>query len=309
MTILETPLRGHEEQATHQPPPPAALAAKEMLPVVTRTAGGRAGLTSLSDLPRYRELIKNLVLRDVKSRYKQSALGIAWAILNPLLFSLIQTLILIYILKSEKPGGIPAPVFAYFGNLFWGLFSTGLSGASESLVAHTSLITKVNFPREVFPFAAVAGKLVDFGFGLTGLLPLLLIFHTVPALTMVAIVPLLAIQVLFTLGLGMLLACANLFYRDVRHLVALGLMLWMYTVPILYPLEKIPENLRFWYLLNPMASLLEASRRLTFPQATGPVAWSTLGLTLGIAVVVSIALFFGGYAVFKRNEPRFAEVV
>ncbi len=277
------------------------------LPVVTRSANDRkkhSPAAAIINLVAHRELIKNLVLRDVKARYKQSALGISWAVLNPLLFSIIQTLILIYVLKQNNPGGIPAPVFAYFGTLVWNLFSTGLSGASESLVSNLNLITKIYFPREVFPFAAVAGKLVDFLFGLAGLLPLMLIFHVVPSVTIVAVAPLLVIQILFTTGLGLLFACANLFYRDVRHLIGLMITLWFYTIPVLYPLEKVPAHLRGWYLLNPMAILVDTGRRLAFQNGQG-IHWPYLGL----AAAVSLVAFFAGYAVFKTREPRFAEAV
>jgi ABC-type polysaccharide/polyol phosphate export permease len=123
----------------------------------------------LASVLTHRELIENLVLRDIKARYKQATLGIAWAILNPLVTALIYTLVGVYFLKvGSSETKIPFPIFSYYGLLFWNLFATGVLGATESLVAHLSLITKVYFPREVFPIAAVGGKLVDFLFGLAG---------------------------------------------------------------------------------------------------------------------------------------------
>lgn len=304
-TATETHVTAVHSNGASVAPPVANLA--DTLPTTTRSADDRkrcSPVDAVVNVIAYRDLIKNLVLRDVKARYKQSALGISWAILNPLLFSIIQTLILIYVLKTEKPGGLPAPVFAYFGTLVWNLFATGLSGAAESLVAHLNLITKIYFPREVFPFAAVAGKMVDFGFGLIGLIPLLLIFHVAPSATFLLLLPVLAIQILFTTGLGLWFAQANLFYRDVRHLIGLLITLWYYAVPVFYPLEKVPSHLQNWYLLNPMATVVDAGRRLAFQNGTG-VRWDLVG----VAALVSLAVYFVGYAVFKKNEPRFAEAV
>ncbi len=255
------------------------------------------------NLVNHRELIENLVLRDIKARYKQSLLGIAWAVVNPLVMALIYTVVGRHFLKQQT--SLPFPVYSYFGLLFWILFSTGLLGATESLVAHLNLITKIYFPREVVPIAAVAGKLVDFVFGLVGMLPLLLYFGVVPGPTIVLILPLLLIQLVFTAGLGMLFACANLFYRDIRHVIGLVMAMWIYLVPNLYPLEGVPAHLRGWYLLNPMAAIIEAARRLTFPQQSGPAPWPYVG----VAAVVSAVVFAAGYAVFKRYESRFAEAI
>lgn len=259
----------------------------------------------------HRELVENLVMRDIRARYKQSALGYAWAVFNPLVLALIYTLVG-GVFLGQANDKFPYAVHAYFGLLFWNLFQTGLSTATEGLVAHLNLITKTYFPREVFPISAVLSKVVDFGFGLVGLLPLLLFYRLVPSPGVLLIIPLLVIQLMFTMGLGMLTSCANLFYRDVRYLVQLTLGLWIYLVPNLYPLSKV-EAIRAthpWaytlYMLNPMATLIEASRRATFPQMGD---FTPLLPYIGIAAVVSVVTFFGGFAVFKRYESRFAEFV
>jgi ABC-2 type transport system permease protein len=271
-----------------------------------RWKDGKA-VSALANVLSHRELIENLVLRDIKARYKQSALGICWAILNPLVMALIYTLVGRYFLKQDP--GIPFPVFAYYGLLFWNLFATGLTGATESLVSHLSLITKVYFPREVFPIAAVAGKLVDFLFGLVGLLPLLLVHRLAPSPAMILILPLVLVQLVFTAGLGMLFACANLFYRDMRHLILLVIALWMYLVPNIYPFEQVPPAFRSAYLLNPMAVVIETARRLTFPQNYPGTSWEYFGAFVGIAAAVSVLVFVAGYVVFKRYEPMFAESI
>ena len=266
-----------------------------------QSAGGSGGTLRTT----HRELIENLVMRDVKARYKQSILGIAWAVFNPLVYALIYTVVGKYFLKQDTH--IPTPVFAYFGLLYWNLFATGLAGATESLVAHLSLITKVYFPREVFPISAVLAKLVDFGFGLFGIVPLLLAFHVRPNLPgFLLSLPLVVLLLVFTTGIGMLAACANLFYRDVRHLTGLVLNLLMFLVPNMYALDKVPERFRALYLLNPVAAIIESARRLTFP-ASGNAR--EMLPYLGIACLTSVCLLVGGYAVFKRNEARFAESI
>jgi lipopolysaccharide transport system permease protein len=263
----------------------------------------------------HRELVENLVARDVKARYKQSVLGYAWAVLQPLLTAVIMWLVGGVLLKQQpgRAGGVdfPFPVYSYFGILFWNLFSTGLLTGTESLVSHFSLITKVYFPREVFPVSSAVSKLVDFGFGLAGLIFFLVIFHVKPSVGLLACIPLALLMVVLTAGLGMLLSCANLFYRDVRYLVNLALSLVTFLIPNFYVFDAVlkpgeQDRARALYLLNPVTAILEGARRLAFPQ-TGPIA--PILPYIGIAAVTSFATLVIGYAVFKRNEPRFAEFI
>ncbi|GAB4461364.1 MAG: ABC transporter permease [Armatimonadaceae bacterium] len=264
-------------------------------------------MSVLASVTTHRELVGNLILRDVKARYKQSVLGYAWAILNPLVLTFVYYLVG-GIFLGQANAAFPFPVHVCFGLLFWNLFATGLATATEGLVSHLSLITKIYFPREVFPISAVLSKLVDFGFGLIGLLPLLLVYRLLPAPTLLLTVPLLIIQLFFTMGLGMLCACANLFYRDVRYLVQLTLGIWMYLIPNIYTLDRVePYPLLYKvYMLNPMAVLIEANRRAAFPQ-TGSIF--ELLPYLAITAVVSVGVFIVGYVVFKRYEARFAEFI
>jgi lipopolysaccharide transport system permease protein len=268
-----------------------------------------------------RELIGNLVSRDVKTRYKQSSLGYAWAILNPLAFAVIYTIVGQYIMKS-KAGVLPFPVHSYFGLLYWNLFAAGLTASTESLVGNLPLITKIYFPREVFPISAVLSKVVDFAFGLVGLIPLLLIYHTpIRPLTFPLAILMALILLVYTTGLGMLMACLNLFYRDFRHLVGIALSLGSFLVPNIYAIGYVPKEWRSVYLLNPLAALIEAARRAAFPQS-GWMRWvhtdpsnhpneslESLWLYVGSAALVAVVTFLIGYAIFKRNEPRFAEFI
>ena len=264
----------------------------------------------------HRDLVHNLVVRDIKTRYKQSILGYAWAFLNPLVWALIYALVGGVLMRSTLQGvngqpGLPYVVHSYFGILLWNLFATGLSSATEGLVSHLSLITKIYFPREVFPVSAVLSKMVDYGFGLLGLLPLLLFFHTAPSFGLLLVIPILVLTLVFTMGVGMLCACANLFYRDVRYLVQLALALGTFLVPNMYGLDRVTDNsysgiIYPLYMLNPLAVFIETSRRLAFPQSGS--AWALWPYLL-LASVVSVTVFFVGFAVFKRYEPRFAESI
>jgi lipopolysaccharide transport system permease protein len=264
----------------------------------------------------HRELIGSLVGRDVKIRYKQSLLGYAWAILYPLATALVYSVVGGLIMRAQS-AQLPYPVFSYFGLLFWSLFSTGLSAATESLVSNLSLITKVYFPREVFPIATVLSKLVDFGFGLIGMVPLLLYYRVAPDWLHLPLILLpAAVLLLYTTGMGMLAACLNLFYRDARHIVGIALSLGVFLIPNIYPLGLVPRAWQPLYLLNPVATLTEAARRLAFPQtgwlrAVDPAQGNLQSFWpyLAWATVVSVGLFAAGFVVFKRQEPRFAEFV
>jgi ABC-type polysaccharide/polyol phosphate export permease len=262
----------------------------------------------LASVTTHRELIENLVLRDIKARYKQSFLGYAWAFFNPLLLTLIYYIVG-GIFLGQAGGAFPFPVHVCFGLVFWNLFSTGMIGATEGLVSHLSLITKVYFPREVFPISAVMSKMMDFGFGLLALIPLMFLYHVAPnPVGILLLLPLTLVFLVFTMGLGMLTACANLFYRDVRYLVQLGLGFLVYLVPNIYTLDRVQAHPTFYrfYMLNPVATLIEAARRLVFPQS-GPI--EPLYKYLVLACVTAFVTFAVGYVVFKRNEPRFAEYV
>lgn len=252
----------------------------------------------------HRELIENLVLREIKTRYKQSILGYSWAVFNPLLFALIYTIVGKLILKQDTH--IPFPLFAYYGLIYWNLFSTGLATATDSLISNISLITKVYFPREVLPLSATVSKIFDLFFGLIGVVPMMIAYHIAPAPSMILIVPVVLILVLFTAGLGLLCATANLFYRDVRYVVTLVTNVISFLVPNIYPLDQIPIRYQKFYLLNPIATCIEATRRLTFPQAG---SMDALWPFVAIAAVVSLFIFVVGFTVFKRYEPYFAESI
>lgn len=257
---------------------------------------------ALSILIRHRELIASLILRDIRARYKQSVLGIAWALLQPLAMMIIYTVVFSHIVRVDT-GEIPYPVFSYIALLPWTFFSQSVVAGTECLVSNFSLITKIYFPREVFPISAVLGKTVDLGLGILVLVPLFVIYSIQPTWMIIVIVPVLLVQLCLMLGLTFLLSSFNLFYRDVRHIVPLLTTMWMYLTPIIYPLNLVPKKYLAIYMLNPMVPVMDTYRKVALQGE--PPMWGYLGISATISVLALIV----GYRVFKRLEPAFAELI
>lgn len=259
-------------------------------------------LGALRILWQHRELIQSLTLRDIRSRYKQSVLGIAWALLQPLAMMLVYTVVFSHIARIDT-GEIPYPVFSYIALLPWTFFAGGLTGGTECLVSNFNLITKIYFPREVFPISAILGKTVDLGLGMLVLIPLLIFYKVSLTWYALLILPILVIQVCLMLGITFLLSSWNLFYRDIRHVMPLLTQVWMYLTPIIYPLSLVPKKYLSIYMLNPMSSVMDGFRKVVL-EGKAPM-WEYLGL----ATVISIAMLIIGYRTFKKLEPAFAETI
>ncbi len=249
-----------------------------------------------------RELIWSLTYRDIRSRYKQSALGISWALLQPLAMTIVFTLVMSRIAKLPTEG-IPCPVFIYVVMLPWTFFAGGLTSGSECLVSNFNLITKIYFPREVFPISAILGRTVDLALGILVLVPMLILYHIHLRWIALLVVPMLLIQLCLMLGIAFLLSSWNLFYRDIRHVMPLLTMVWMYMTPVVYGLSLVPKKLLGIYMLNPMASITASFRNVVL-HGQSPT-WNYLGLALAVSIVFLIA----GYRTFKRLEPAFAETI
>ena len=259
-------------------------------------------LANLATLYNYRELLWTWTLRDIRVRYKQSLLGVAWAILQPLAVTLMFTLVFSLIVRVET-GGIPYPVFSFTALLPWTFFAGAISFAVPSLVNNITLVTKVYLPREIFPLAAIGGSFVDFLIASVVFFGMLL-YYGVPFYPTLVLVPvLLLIQIALALAVSLFASAVNVFYRDVRFIVPLALQLWMYATPIIYPLEVVPEWLRPYYLLNPMAALIEAYRDVAL-RGLWP-NWNYLGIAAGLSVL----LFVLGYLYFKHVEWQFADLI
>jgi lipopolysaccharide transport system permease protein len=256
----------------------------------------------LRELWRYRELVYFLAWRDVKVRYKQTALGVAWAILQPLAGMLIFSIFLGNLVHVPSDG-LPYPLFAYAGLLPWMFFANAVVGASSSLVGNTNLVTKVYFPRLVIPIAAVLAGLVDLGIGLLLLVLLLLIFGAAPTLGLLLVPLFITLAVLTALAVGIWLSALDVQYRDVRYAIPFLVQVWLFATPVVYPASVVPEQYRALYGLNPMAGVIEGFR------------WALLGGTpfpgplLVVSVLVSGLVLVSGQLYFRRMERTFADVI
>ncbi len=263
---------------------------------------GRGISLGLRELWRYRELLFFLTWRDVKVRYKQTALGAAWALLQPLLTMVVFSVIFGSLAKLPSEG-IPYPIFTYTALLPWQLFAFSLTSSSTSLINDQRLITKVYFPRLVIPISSVLAGLIDFLIAFVVLLGML-IFYQVPLSWRMLSLPLFVLlAVISALAVGLWLSTLNVKYRDVRYVVPFLTQFWMYATPIAYSSTLIPEKWRLLYALNPMTGVVEGFR------------WALLGSGEGagpmvlVSAVIMVALFIGGLAYFRRQEDHFADVI
>lgn len=259
-------------------------------------------ITEASLLNSYRDLLVAWVIRTVRARYQQSILGSLWAIVQPAASVAIFSIIFTRFVPVDT-GGIPYIVFSYTAMVPWTFFASAITDMVDSLVSNMNLVSKIYFPREILPLSALLARLIDFG--IAGVVLILLLFAYGRAISLSALLFLPAIlgtELALALGLGLIGAAVNVFYRDIRHLLTLGLQIWLYATPIIYPLTAVPEQLRFFYLLNPMAGILEAYRAVLLYNATP-------GRAFGFAVVVSFFTLVAGYWFFKKVEDQFADVI
>jgi homopolymeric O-antigen transport system permease protein len=256
----------------------------------------------LKELWEYRELLYFLTWRDVKVRYKQTALGAAWAIIQPLFIMLVFSLFFGR-LAGVPSDGIPYPIFTFCALLPWQLFAHALTESSNSLVANERLITKVYFPRLVVPIAAVLGGLVDFAIAFVILLGMMAYYGIVPGWSIIALPGLILFAIMTALAVGLWLSALNVQYRDVRYTINFLIQVWLFATPVAYPSSIVPEAWRPLYGLNPMAGVVEGFRWALLGKAQPP------GALLAVSVGVVIMLLVGGLYYFRRMEQEFADVV
>jgi len=250
----------------------------------------------------YRELLGQLMLRDVKARYRQAVLGVAWAVLQP--FAMMVVFTLIFAVFAKLPSdGVPYPLFAYAALVPWLFFANALTLATLSLVQHRDLVTKIYFPREILVLAAMLGAFADFCITFVVFFVMAWIYGLQFSHVMWGALLLIVIQMLLTFGLGCLSAIVCGFFRDLRHAVPLVLQLWMFATPVFYPLTLVPEQWRALYLLNPMALLISGYKQVLLHQTLPPA------MHLFTAFGMAIALCLVGYSVFKRFELEVADII
>jgi lipopolysaccharide transport system permease protein len=257
----------------------------------------------LAELWRYRGLLWSWTERDIRIKYKQTLLGVAWAVLQPFLMMVVLTVLFSHFARLPSDG-IPYPIFVYSALAPWTFFASSVTLASLSLATNMQLVTKVYFPREILPLASVAGCLLDLVIA-TGLLGGLMLWYQIPLTPRILLLPvLLAVQVLLTGAIAILVAGLCVFYRDVKYALPFALQLWMFATPVVYPLSMIPERYQGIFLwLNPMTGIVEGWRRVLLWQAPPDLR------PLYATAVVSLVLLGLVYHVFKRWEERFADVI
>ena len=270
--------------------------------VTIKPAKGWLGV-DLHELWQYRELIYFLTWRDIKVRYKQAALGIAWAILQPVLTTVITSIVFGYLLKVDTGSSLPYPVFTLAALLPWHLFQLSLQKSSISLVGNSNLITKIYFPRLIIPLSSVLAVLVDFWISLILLFIAMAIYAVPLTCTALWLIPLTLLTIVAALAVGLWLSALNVQYRDIQQMVPFMLQIWMYATPIVYPITIIPEGtIRYIYSLNPMVGVVQSFRWALFG-GTPP------DMTLLFSSIAVIVLLVSGLFFFRRMEKTFADVV
>ena len=270
-------------------------------PLVVIQPSKRLSLLNLKDIWAYRELLFFLTWRDVKVRYKQTALGAAWAILQPLFMMIIFT-IFFGRLAGVASAGIPYPLFALAGLVPWTFFANAITASGNSLVGSANLITKVYFPRLIVPAAAMLAGLVDFLLAFL-ILVVMMFYYRVQLTVQILFLPvLILLTALFSLGVGTWMSALNVKYRDVRFALPFLIQLWLFVSSVILPSSSIPQKWRWLLMLNPMSGIIEAFRSALFGL---PFDWPALGLA---TLLIIVTMLYAIYA-FARVERSFADII
>ncbi len=288
--------------------------------LILRPSQGWSAL-NLRDLWLYRELVYFLTLRDLQVRYKQTALGVAWAIIQPF-FTMVVFTIFFGRLAKVPTEDLPGPIFFYTGLLPWGLFTKALTDAGRSMIQNRSMITKIYFPRLVIPISNVLAGVVDFAIAFAVLIAMIVYYTVVPvpvppelgapagAVYQVSITPavwtlplFLLLAVITALGVGLWLSAMNVYYRDINYILPFLTQFWMFITPIAYPASLIPEKWRLLYSLNPMTGVVEGFRWALLGAGTPP------GPMLAVSAGIALLALVSGLFYFRRMERTFADMV
>jgi lipopolysaccharide transport system permease protein len=247
----------------------------------------------------FRELLYQMTCRDLVLRYKQTAMGFGWALLMPLLNTAVFSIVFMRVAPVHT--SVPYPLFAYCGLLIWNFTASALRFAVTSLTANTNLVTKVYFPREIFPFSAVVVSFVDYAVATTALVAMMVYYGVTPTRAIVLLPLVVAVQAIFTAALALLLAMANLFYRDVKYLFEIALTIWMFASAVVYPIDGVTGWVGALVRANPMTGIVEAYRHVLL-YGTAPDL-----VSFGWAATIAIVLLPLAWLLFHRSEFRFAE--
>ena len=272
------------------------------VPILRITPPSRWWALPVSELWEYRELLYFFVWRELKVRYKQTAVGAAWAVLQPLLTMLIFSLFFGR-LAHIPSGGLPYPIFYYSALLPWMYFAASLQNATNKIVENQNVITKVYFPRLILPFSATLSGLVDFGISFLMFVAIMVYYRVEPSWPILMLPVFLLLAVLTALGVGLWLSALNAIYRDVRYVVPFLVQFWMFASPVVYPSSLVPAKWRWLYGLNPMAGVIEGFRWSLTGTGYPP------GRMLLVSSAVVLAVLVSGLMYFQKMETTIADVV
>lgn len=260
------------------------------------------GSLNLHELWVYRELIYFLTWRDLKVRYKQTALGAGWAILQPVLSMVVFSIFFGGLLNVDS-GDVPYPIFSYAAILPWGVFAKALNDTGRSLVSNRAMLTKIYFPRMVIPLASVFSSLADFLIAFVVMLGLMYYYQIAPTANIWTLPLFLLLAVITALGVGLWLSAMNVLYRDIGYMIPYITQLWFYLTPIVYSASEVPEQWQFFYALNPMVGVVEGFRWALLGTADAPSPM------IGVSAVIALIVFISGMYYFRRMERTFADMV
>jgi lipopolysaccharide transport system permease protein len=269
--------------------------------IYIKPSTGLAAL-NLRDLWTYRELVLFMIWRDIKVRYKQTLLGAAWAVIQPVLTMLVFNFIFGTVAKVNTEG-IPYPIFSYTALLPWGLFTAALNTASRSLTSNTNMITKIYFPRLVLPMASVLGGLVDFAIAFVILVVMMIYYKVTPTAAIVWLPLFLLLTIITALGVALWLSAINVQYRDVNYVLPFLTQFWLFLTPVAYSAKVISAKWQVVYSLNPMAGVVNGFRWALLGTNSGP------NLNMAISVAISLVILVSGLFYFRSMERSFADSI
>jgi lipopolysaccharide transport system permease protein len=271
-------------------------------PEIKVYSGTRSLRESFQSFLHYRELLLTWTVREIKGRYRQSALGFGWALIQPIVQILVISIIFGRFVRVPSEG-VPYPVFSFVAILPWSFFASSITASIPSLLSNMDLITKIYFPREFIPLSSIVARFVDFCIASIVLVGLL-IFYSIPMKATLLYVPLiLIIQIMLTIAIGLLGSAISVFLRDISFAIPLAMQVWMYASPVIYPMSLVPEKWRLLYAINPMVGIIDSYRRVVLNgEPPDP-------LYLGISAAFAVVLCVISYIYFKRLELFMADII
>jgi lipopolysaccharide transport system permease protein len=300
-SALEASVASQGDKSPSKNKPDGRFDSDSIEPLILIESEASSNRLDLAGLWRYRELLYFLTWRDVKLRYKQTLLGAAWAIIQPLFAMLLFTLFFGKLARLPSDS-IPYPLFAYAGLLPWTFFANAITNSANSLVGSTTLITKVYFPRMIIPAAPVAAGLVDFAIASVLMVPLLAYYRVAVTWHLFLFPVFMFLSTLLAMGVGMLMSAVNVKYRDVRYALPFIVQLWLFASPVIYPASIMPPRWKWLLALNPMTGVIEGFRSSLFGRAFD---WPAIAASAALTLLI---LIFSGY-LFRRVEDSFADII